>query len=362
MNIYLDCGSGVAGDMLLGALVELGLSSTDLERTLQRVVRFPGWSLSVTKTERQQWPARAVRVIGDRPFGSSTKMKKAIRRSALPLPVKERALRILTSMEWAEARAHGGKGDAFEPHGLGLLDTMIDVVGVSYGLWKLGIDKIESSHLNSGRLAPATVHLIRRYKIPTYGNSFQFELATPTGVAILGEIAKCFGPMPVQSIEQAGYGAGGRDHPGRPNVLAIYKGKAVSSIKKWTIEQVVELQTVIDDMDPRLYPHVSELLFQAGALDVWWISAGMKKGRPGTAFHALARPSQEAELLDILFRETTTLGVRRFPLERYVLPRHHEGVRKVARLPDGHRKAQPEYEWVRRKALQRAIPLQKLLK
>jgi uncharacterized protein (DUF111 family) len=240
------------------------------------------------------------------------------------------------------------------------MDTLVDVVGVSWGLWKLEIETVTASAVNAGRVAPASFHLIRQFKIPVLAESPPHELATPTGIAILSEIAERFGPMPAMVLEKAGYGAGAKDYAGRPNVVSIYRGRAAQSIT--AAPPVLLLETVIDDMDPRLYPHVCELLLQAGALDVWWAAVGMKKGRPGFSLHVLADPSQEATLTALLFRESTTLGIRRQILDRWVLPRDERGLRKVARLPNGSTKTAVEYEVARRLALKHGTPLRKLLK
>jgi uncharacterized protein (DUF111 family) len=185
-----------------------------------------------------------------------------------------------------------------------------------------------------------------------------FELATPTGVAILSSFASHYESMTFTPLQRAGYGAGLRDIPGKPNVLAIYQGSPTI----WSRDQVVLLETHIDDMDPRLYPHVTDLLFKKGALDVWWSSVGMKKGRPGTAFSVLCSPEQENVMTAILFQETTTLGIRRQALERHVLPRQSKGRFKIAILPHGENKKQVEYEPARKRADRSSIPLRELLK
>jgi len=360
---YIDCGSGVAGDMLLGSLVDLGLSAEELNRTLHRVIPLDRWRIVVKRTERQGWPAGSLVVEGDRYFGSADKMKHVVRHSRLPKPVQSSALRIFDRLLAAEKNAHGGhsKGQ-FDQDGLGLLDTLIDVLGSSWGFWRLGIDRMTASSINTGRIAPATAQIIQECRIPAYSTHSQFELATPTGIAILSILASGFGAMPPIEIQSAGYGAGQRDIPDKPNVLAIYQGTLLPKDKKIPCEPVLLLETIIDDMDPRLYPYITELLMKNGALDAWWISAGMKKGRPGIAYSVLCRPKDEKCLVKLLFAETTTLGIRRLPLERWTLPRQAGGMRKVAQLPTGGTKSQAEYELARRKAFSLSIPLRKLLK
>jgi len=363
MKTYIDCGSGVAGDMVLGALMELGLSVDELNRTLHRAIPMDQWKIVARRTERQEWPARSVLVEGDRFFGSGEKMKQVVRRSHLPPTVKANALHIFERLLSAEKRAHGGHSQGrFDPEGLGLLDTLVDVLGSSWGFWRMGLDSPTASSVNTGRIAPATTQILKECRIPTYSTQSQLELATPTGVAILSVLVKEFGPMPQLDIRAAGYGAGQKDIPGKPNVLAIYRGTPIDAEADIPREPVLLLETVIDDMDPRLYPHVSELLMKNGALDAWWISAGMKKGRPGIAYSVLCRPKDEKRLVRLLFAETTTLGIRRVPLERWTLPRRAGGMRKVAQLPSGRVKSQVEYEVARRKAASLSMPLRKLLK
>lgn len=385
MLTYIDCGSGIAGDMLLGALIGLGLSPRELERTLQSVLKEKGWSLRVTQTERQQWPAWSVKVHGDRPYGSLEKMQATVRRAALPAWVKSSTLQIFDRLEFAERQAHGHSKGGFDPEELGLLDTLVDVVGNSWGFWKLNLRDVISSPINTGRIAPATATMVQKARTPVYSTSTALELATPTGVAILLQFAKEFKPMPQMQLENTGYGAGAKDTPDRPNVVGVYQGtlvKPANSVRpvlpvqfsqpaqptkpakptEPPLEAVVLLSTVIDDMDPRLYPHVTDLLFKGGALDVWWAPIGMKKGRPGIAFTVLCRPEEESALLKILFRETTTLGVRRLPVQRWVLPRTAKGLRKIAHLPGGRTKTQTEFEVAKKVSAARAIPLLKLLK
>lgn len=361
MKTYIDCGAGVAGDMLLGALAGIGLPMREFEKVLRGTLPGEGWSLRFKKVERAGWPAWSFTLEGDRPIKSAAQMINIIRNSRLPRIVRERALSTFEALRWAEAQAHERAQGEFDPQGLGRLDTLVDVVGCSWGFWRLGLSDVIASPVNTGRLAPATAHLLKRHRVPAFSDTPEYELATPTGVALLAVLAGHFEAMPAMRVEASGYGAGQRDRRGRPNVLAIHQGSPenFSPIRQ---EPVVLLETVIDDMDPRLYPHVSDLLFQAGALDAWWASIGMKKGRPGISYSVLCRPEKERDLLQILFRETTTLGVRRHPLQRWVLPRQQRGVRKFALLPGGQRKSSLEFEPVRRRAFSRRVPLRKLLK
>jgi uncharacterized protein (DUF111 family) len=229
---YIDCGSGVAGDMLLGALIGLGLSPKELQATLKRVIPVNGWSLSVKPVERQMWPAWSVRVKRDRPFTSPQRMLAAVRRAPLPRPVRVKALEILDALEHAERDAHGHGHARFDPRGLGRVDTLVDVIGCAWGFWKLGIHDIAASALNTGRIAPATSQLLSRAKVPVFSDSSVQELATPTGTAILTHLVKRFTPMPHVRLLKAGYGAGTLERAGKPNVLAIYQSKTTQKLLK----------------------------------------------------------------------------------------------------------------------------------
>ncbi len=232
---YIDCGSGVAGDMLLGALIGLGLSPKELEATLRRVIPVKGWSLQVKAVERRMWPAWSLRVKRDRPFTSPERMLAAVRRSPLPNLVRHKALDILLALQSAEREAHGHDHGRFDPKGLGRIDTLVDVIGCSWGFWRLGIQKMSASALNTGRIAPATIRLLRRAKVPVYSDTSEHELATPTGAAILTQMVHRFTSMPPLLLERAGYGAGTLERDGKPNVLAIYQGKATQKLLKYAL-------------------------------------------------------------------------------------------------------------------------------
>ena len=207
------------------------------------------------------------------------------------------------------------------------------MLGTSWGFWKLGLQHVDKGlaveyRPNCSGRPPGC---LKNTPSPLITCRLQFELATPTGAAIISAFVEEYGSFSFDSFHQAGYGAGQRDIPGRPNVLAIYQGAPSPppspalggrGIKGegWGQDRVILLETLIDDMDPRLYPHVTELLFKKGALDVWWSPVGMKKGRPGISFSVLCSPEKENLIVEVLFQETTTLGVRRLPVQRHGRP------------------------------------------
>lgn len=225
MLTYIDCGAGVAGDMLLGALVGLGLSPKELEATLKRAIPLKGWSLEIKQTERRMWPAWSLRVRRDRAFPSPQKMLDLVRRAPLPAPVLRRAMAILMSLQHAEHKAHGHKHGHFDPKGLGRIDTLVDIIGSAWGFWRLGLRDVQASALNTGRIAPAVAQLVRQRRMPIFTDSATHELATPTGTAIVTNIAARFGPLPRMTLLRVGFGAGTLQRAEKPNVLAIYQGK-----------------------------------------------------------------------------------------------------------------------------------------
>jgi len=230
---YIDCGAGVAGDMLLGALIGLGLSPKELEATLQRAIPLKGWSLEIKQTERRMWPAWSLKVRRDRAFPSPHKMIEMVRRAPLPAPVRRRTLSILTSLQSAEHKAHGHKHGHFDPKGLGRIDTLVDVIGSAWGFWRLGLRDVRASALNTGRIAPAVAQLVRTSHIPIFTDSAAHELATPTGTAVLAHVVTRFGPLPPMTLLRVGFGAGTLQREGKPNVLAIYQGKPSRKLLKY---------------------------------------------------------------------------------------------------------------------------------
>jgi uncharacterized protein (DUF111 family) len=206
--------------------------------------------------------------------------------------------------------------------------------------------------------------MLENSHIPVFSKESQYELATPTGIAIISTLSKGFGEMPLMDIEHYGYGAGTQIIPSGPNVVKVLIGSTPSggAIEKYARDSVILLSTNIDDMDPRIYPYVTEKLFEAGAKDVWLTPVTMKKGRPGIVLSVLCTNDVEEALVTIIFTETTTLGVRRCVSERYILDRAIRGGNKTAYLPGGGVKVKSEYEIFRRNALRKNIPLRRLMK
>jgi uncharacterized protein (TIGR00299 family) protein len=376
---YFDCPSGASGDMVLGALVDAGFELSALEGALASL-RVEGWRLEARTVERgglhgtrlavQTDPARRFHDLGD--------MLRPIERSTLSEDAKARAEAVLRRLAEAEARVHRVPVDSVHFHEVGDLDTLVDVVGSVAGLDALGVDRVHVSPLPigggtvetaHGRLpvpAPATAELLRGF--PVYDNGVSAELVTPTGAAILTTLGTP-GRLPTMTLERVGWGAGTRELP-VPNLLRVLVGQATApGAEPGEIESLVAMETTIDDMSPQLYEPLVERLLAAGALDVYLTPVVMKRSRPGTVLTALAHPELAERLAEVLFRETTTIGVRWSEVQRRRLPR--ELVRlpttlgtvtfKISRLGGRVVTVTPEFEEVRRIADAQSRPVREVL-
>jgi uncharacterized protein (TIGR00299 family) protein len=368
--LYFDCFSGISGDMVLGALIDAGLPLQDLRRALgslamagcdvsaKRVLRA---GLSATKfgvhesddsssrqsTERQapiarraaQSPHQTPGTLHDddhhhpgqkheHPHRSLAEIFVLIDRSALSHAGRDRAKGLFRRLAEAEAAIHQTPVETVHLHEVGALDSIIDIVGAVFALEWLNADRIVCSPLNVGGgtvhsahgefpvPAPATVKLLG--DAPIYGGTVQKELVTPTGALIATAYASSFGPVPAMTVEQVGYGAGERDNPDTPNVLRVLIGRASD---RPGAERVVVIECEIDDMNPQLFGVAMDRLYAAGALDVFYVPVQMKKNRPGTLLTVIARPERRTALADVIFRETTTIGLRHHEVERECLRR-----------------------------------------
>jgi uncharacterized protein (TIGR00299 family) protein len=376
---YFDCPSGASGDMVLGALVDAGCPVGTLEAALARL-GVEGWRLEARAVERGGLHGTQLQVRTDpaRRFHSLGDMLRPIERSTLPDGVKARAAAMLERLAEAEARVHRVPVDAVHFHEVGDLDTLVDVVGAVAGLDALGVERVHVSPLPlgggtvetaHGRLpvpAPATAELLRGF--PVYDNGVAAELVTPTGAAILTTLGRP-GRLPAMTLERIGWGAGTRELP-IPNLLRVMVGQATpADAEPEEVETLVSIETTIDDMSPQLYEPLVERLLLAGALDVYLTPVVMKRSRPGTVLTALAPPELADRLAELLFRETTTIGVRWSEVRRRRLPR--ELVRlpttfgpvtfKISTLAGRVVTVTPEFEEVRRIADAQGRPVREVL-
>lgn len=379
---YFDCSAGISGDMCLGALVDAGVPLKELERGL-RALHVGGYTLQARKVKRSSIAATKVDVVlasRDQQTRRWKEIKGLIDESSLPRHIQQKGLKIFKRLFQAEGRVHGKAFNRTHLHELGAVDCMVDVFGTLIGLDFLGVGKVCSSAVNLGSgfvmtehgglpvPAPATAELLKGIPVHTSGTSF--ELTTPTGAAIVREVADCCVNMPLMKPERIGYGAGQRDVEGFPNVLRIFFGEEILRQKSAHLPKVTVIETNIDDMNPQLYEYVLEKLFNSGALDVSLAQVIMKKGRPGILLTVLCHEDKRADIMDIVLRETTSIGLRFYEVSRVVLEREGKEretefgkVRlKVAKMPDGTVKVRPEYEDCKRIARKYRIPLMEVMR
>ena len=376
---YLDAFSGISGDMTVGALVHAGLPLAAIRDAIATLglhdVEVDAESVSRSGIRATKFHVRVHGEHADHAHGhghrSWADIRELLRRSALPEPARATALAVFAGLAEAEGRVHGVPPERVEFHEVGALDAIVDVVGAALGFTHLGADAVHVAALPLGRgrvhaahgplpvPAPAVVELLRGR--PVRLEDGEAELVTPTGAAIVAALARPE-PVPEMRVEAVGHGAGDRILADRPNLLRICIGEPVALAGT---DDVVVLETTIDDMSPQLYEHVLERLLAAGARDVWLTPVVMKRSRPGTVLRVLAAPADRERLAGIVFAETSTIGLRWTSWRRMVLPREERTVEtpygavrvKVARAPDGTLNVAPEFEDCRRLAAERGVAL-----
>ena len=442
---YLECFSGISGDMFLGALVDAGVPARLLEETLaalgvgakleiSRVVRS---GISATKVDvwvdgekdmprEEYWakqdvaralsPAKADHDHAHshghehshahdhssgyshhehteqsrakspaphkhtHPHRGLTEIRQIISAAAISESAKTTAIRTFEALGAAEAKIHSVPVESIHFHEVGAADAIVDIVCAAVGAEALGVDEIVCSRLNVGGgtvkcahgtfpvPAPATVELLKG--VPVYSSGIEAELVTPTGAAIAKTLATRFGAFPEMKIEKSAYGAGSRDFPGHPNVLRLVIGEALPLLASKTKSETVSvLEANIDDLNPQVFGYVMDRLLEEGALDVFGMPVLMKKNRPGTLLTVLCKPEEADKLAQLIFSETTTLGVRRREESRQTLARRWESVRiewgevriKIASMNGTVTNYAPEYEDCRRIAAEHHVPLKTVM-
>jgi len=328
---FFDCFSGIAGDMVLGALVDARVPLEIIGAPLEKIPIEP-FQLEAVRVERHGIAATAIRVrIAEsgvvRTYAS---VRGLIADAPLPPRAKELALDIVQRLAEAEATVHGKEVAHVSFHELGAVDTIVDVVGAALGLDYLGVERVHASAVATGMgmmrtdhglypiPGPAVVELLKG--VPIYSRGIPSELVTPTGAAILTATAVSFGEMPAMRVDRIGYGAGTRELD-IPNVVRLLVGRAAEDETVFGPVPAVVLEANIDDMNPEFYEYVLERLFAAGAQDAWVTPITMKHGRPAATLNVLCGPGEEERCRDVIFSETTTLGLRRRPVEKWTLPR-----------------------------------------
>jgi uncharacterized protein (TIGR00299 family) protein len=352
--LYFNCSSGVAGDMIIASLVDAGVPVKILEKKLKSALKVGNWTFKVSTASRCHYPAKLLIVEGNHHFKSPYDIVRILKNSRLSDKLKAKTIAIIETLIKAESKVHGVPKGEVHFHELNSIDTLIDAAGSCLALEMLGIEEVFSSPLNLGRPAPATLEIVKEKKIPVFSDNPKFELSTPTGAAIITNIASRFGISPKMIIERTGISTGTQVIEGAQNVLQALIGKRDDG--------VILLETNIDDMDPRIYPYVCGLLFKAGVKDAWLTQIIMKKGRPGIKLSVICNDFTEGKVVDIIFTETTTLGVRRQEISRHVLPRKLGKNDKTAFLRGGKTKTNTEFEQAVIKARKTGRPLREILR
>lgn len=375
MIAYLDCFSGVSGDMLLGALLDAGLSFEDLRADLARLP-LGGYDLRAERVVKRGIAGTqfSVEVGHEHAHRGLREILDLIADSGLPEQVTQPARQVFARLAEAEAKVHQRPVEEVHFHEVGAVDAIVDVVGACCALHRLRVTELHASPLPlgggwvkaaHGRLpvpAPATAELVRG--VPSYGGPVEAELVTPTGAALVTTLARSFGPMPAMTVRAVGWGAGRRELP-HPNLLRLFLGEPAGLEARPRQQTLALLEANVDDMNPELLGHLMDRLFAAGALDVFYTPILMKKSRPATLISVLAEPAQAAGLTELVFRESTTLGVRRSEVARVCLERESREVEtpygrvrvKVGLLGKEAITASPEYEDCRRLAEASGAPL-----
>ncbi len=375
--IYFDLIGGASGDMILAALIDAGMPAKKLEEMLAGL-KLNEFELKTSSINKNGFQATKVDIlVGKQPPERHLKeILEVIQNSSLPEAIQDRATKIFQKIAAVEAGIHNKPVDQIHLHELGGTDTIVDVTGALLALDYLGVSHIYASPipLGSGFIkgahgqiplpAPATMGLLEG--LPVRSTEIKAELITPTGAALLAELVEDFSPPPEMKVESVGYGAGTRDLP-IPNLLRVMIGETAETGNQ-DREQLILLESNLDDLNPEIYPYVMESLFNAGALDVCLVPVQMKKNRPGTQIQVLVEVQKAEEMREILFQETSTLGIRQTQIDRYSLPRNIQevstsfGIVRIKVAGDGTKfqKASPEYEDCQKLARENDIPLQQV--
>ena len=381
---YLDCSSGISGDMFLGVLIDAGLPSERLLAEFRKLSLGPH-EFKVSRAMRSGLAGTRVEIIvpGAQPHRHLADVSALIDKAALPAKAATRALQIFSNLAEVEGKLHNVPASKAHFHEVGAVDAVIDIVGTCVGLEFLEVSELICSPLNvgSGRVtaahgslpvpAPATAELLR--DIPVYSSGIDGELVTPTGAALVAALASGFGPLPLMKIAKIGYGAGEKDFHGHPNLARLFLGEKIEAAAARTnlpgSELISVIEANVDDMSPQLYGYFMEKALAAGALDVTCSPAQMKKNRPGLTISILCEPDQSDALAELLFSETTTIGVRILEARRKVLDREIVKVEtaygevrvKVSRRHGNVVNAAPEFDDCQRLAAEKSAPLKQVI-
>lgn len=369
---YFDAFSGISGDMTVGALLDAGADATALTAALSSLGTGAGFRVEKTKRRGIAASKFHVDAVETKSHRHLPHILKMIDAGELPERAKKRASAVFQKLGEAEAKVHDVPIEKVHFHEVGAVDSICDIVGACLGLELLGVDEVYCSAINVGSgtvntehgvlpvPAPATAKLLEGK--PVYSRGPSLELTTPTGAAIVSTLALAFGPLPALRLGSSGYGAGDKDFTEHANVLRALIGETSGASEATT---VAVIEANIDDSSPQVLGYAMERLFQAGALDVTLQPVQMKKNRPGTLLRAIAKPETQEALAQLIFAETTTLGLRVYQAERRVKARHTVDVEtthgkiRIKVSEDGS--FAPEYDDCREQALRTGTPLKEVL-
>jgi uncharacterized protein (TIGR00299 family) protein len=378
--LYLDCPMGISGDMFLSALIDLGVDPKMILRELRKLP-VDKIDVEIKKVLRHSITGTTFRVklIESHHHRTFRDIKKIIDKSPLSPKVKSLSTAIFKLIADSEGKIHGIRPIDVHFHEVGAMDSIIDIVGAAIAVDSLKVGKVISSPIALGTgwartmhgtipvPAPATLEILKG--VPTAASTAPFELTTPTGAAIVKTLASSFGPMPPMTIGAAGYGAGKKDFKESANLLRAVIGTTGGDAATEGLERLVVLETNIDDMSPQVAGYLLERLLSAGALDAFYTPVQMKKGRPGVLLTVLTDIEKKDGLLDMIFAESTTIGVRAYEVERHCLERKSAKVKtpygtitvKLALRSGRVMNIQPEYEDCRAAAGKKGVPLKQVM-
>ncbi len=396
-TLYFDCFAGASGNMILGALVALGVDEKELLGQI-KLLNIADFEIEFKIMDKAGISAMhaLVKVPHEHAHRHLQTIEKIINDSLLKDSIKKRAVEIFRKLAAAEAKIHGIDIQKVHFHEVGALDAIIDVVGACIGFKMLGIEKFVCSkiHVGSGfaKMAhgkfpippPAVAELLQN--VPIYSTEMEGELITPTGAAIISTVCDEFGNLPEMKIEKTAYGAGTRDYEGFPNVLRLMVGEISNSKTprrqdaeesfaiienqkpKTKSQKLIQIETNLDDISPEILGFVMEKAFEIGALDCWFTSIQMKKNRPATLVSILCQEADKDKFIALLVRETTTIGVRIREIERICLLREISNIQtkfgeipvKIARFGDDIVNIKPEFETLKNIAKREDLPLREV--
>jgi uncharacterized protein (TIGR00299 family) protein len=379
-TLYLDCPMGISGDMFLAALIDLGVDPKMILRELKKL-SVDKIDVEIKKVARHSITGTTfkVRLAESHHHRTFRDIKKIIDESTLSSNVKSLSTAILKLIAEAEGKIHGIKADEVHFHEIGAMDSIIDIVGAAIAVDSLKVKRVVSSPIALGTgwartmhgtipiPAPATLEILKG--VPTAASTAPFELTTPTGAAIVKTLASSFGPMPSMVVEGAGYGAGKKDFKESANLLRAVIGTSAGTGEAEGVERLVVLETNIDDMSPQVAGYLLDKLLAKGALDAFYTPVQMKKGRPGVLLTVLTDSEKKDGLLETIFAESTTIGVRAHEVDRHCLERKSAKVKtpfgtirvKLALREGRVVNIQPEYEDCKAAAEKKGVPLKTVM-